>query len=441
MAENAGSRFYDGLRVTADHLSHLQTSLWEAVGDLRQAMGLGCIAWGLRAEGSAAGVSLSPGVAFSPEGMRLSVGTELVIALPEEGAPWILVLQPVNEDREALRLNGLATLVTLRAEAVLVSEEDALSADALAIGLVSLEDGAPVVVQDAALFLTAGHHGHSGAFLQDAAGRWYYDGAPVDGLAELTEQVNALAEAGGTAGPPGPEGPAGPQGDAGPPGPQGPAGAAGAQGEAGATGPAGPQGPAGPEGPTGPAGAQGDVGPAGSRGETGATGATGAAGADGAAGPRGPTGPAGEGLDADWPAVQRIAWRHASTITVSEAVDLLGKVQLGLSSPVADDFADPKAHGAPVQVWFEAMAETSAVTTLPGSVAIEDDLITWAATDPGGAENLMGRGGRLTIRAHVGTLVDRDGRIYSASLGPVLEVEGPRTPGGVFESWVLVGRG
>ncbi len=408
MAENAGSRFFDGLRVTADHLSHLQSSLWEAVGDLRQSMGLGCIAWGLRAEGSAAGVGLSPGVAFSPAGVRLSVGTDLVLALPAEGDPWVLVLQPVNEDREALRLNGLATLVTLRAEALLVSDGTELAEDALVIAQVSLVDGAPEVTQDPALFLAVGHHTHSGAFLQDVAGRWFYDGDPVDGLAELTEQVNELAEAGGAVGPAGPEGPAGPQGDVGPEGP------AGAQGE---VGPAGPEGPPGPEGPAGP---QGEAGPAGAQGEV---------------------GPAGEGLDPDWPAVTKIAWRHASTVTVAEAQELLSTLQIGLSSPVAEEFADPKAHGQPVQVWFEGLAEVGAISSLPGTVTIEEDTIRWEVAEPGGAENLLGRGGRLLIRAHVGTLVDRDGRIYSASLGPVLGVDGPRAPGGVFESWVLVGRG
>ena len=34
MAENAGSRYYEGLRVTADHLQHMQDRLWEAVADI-----------------------------------------------------------------------------------------------------------------------------------------------------------------------------------------------------------------------------------------------------------------------------------------------------------------------------------------------------------------------------------------------------------------------
>ena len=50
MAENAGPRFEEGLRVTADHMRDLQDRLWEAVGDLRLGLGLGHIGWGLRAD-------------------------------------------------------------------------------------------------------------------------------------------------------------------------------------------------------------------------------------------------------------------------------------------------------------------------------------------------------------------------------------------------------
>ena len=57
MADNAGSRFFEGLRVTADHLRHLQDSLWEAVTDLRRTVGLGGIAWGLRIQAGSGGVT------------------------------------------------------------------------------------------------------------------------------------------------------------------------------------------------------------------------------------------------------------------------------------------------------------------------------------------------------------------------------------------------
>ena len=50
MAEDARTIFVDGLRVTADHLQHMQDRLREAVADLRRTVGLGRVAWGLRAE-------------------------------------------------------------------------------------------------------------------------------------------------------------------------------------------------------------------------------------------------------------------------------------------------------------------------------------------------------------------------------------------------------
>ena len=72
MAEDARTQFVDGLRVTSDHLQHLQDRLRDAVLDLRRALGLGKVAWGLRAVLDG-GVALAPGVAFSPSGVRLNI--------------------------------------------------------------------------------------------------------------------------------------------------------------------------------------------------------------------------------------------------------------------------------------------------------------------------------------------------------------------------------
>lgn len=86
------------------------------------------------------------------------------------------------------------------------------------------------------------------------------------------------------------KGEAGPQGIPGADGAQGPKGDPGPQGTPGEKGEAGPQGPRGETGPQGERGLKGDAGPQGVPGEKGADGAKGDTGPRGAAGERGPQG-------------------------------------------------------------------------------------------------------------------------------------------------------
>src|SRR5262245_5624532 len=269
MTDDARTLFVTGLRVTADHLQHAQDRLREAVLDVRRTIGLGRIAWGLRVTGAGDQVRVEPGVAFAPNGVRLAIDTELRLAVPGDG-DWRIVLSAANHDTEALRVSGAPTLVTLTTTAQIdTAGGDPVATEALQIASANKTGGALTVIQDDALFVAMGHHGHSGAHTQDASGRWHFDG-PI---------VEAAAPGGG-----------GPQGDSGPPGPAGPAGPQGERGEAGAAGPAGP---AGPQGESGEAGAAGPAGPAGPQGEPGEAGAAGPAGPPGPQGERGEAGAAG----------------------------------------------------------------------------------------------------------------------------------------------------
>jgi hypothetical protein len=104
MAEDARALFVDGLRVTADHRIHLQDRLREELLDLRRSVGLGRIAWGLRVQaGESAGtVTLAPGVAFTPSGVRLAVDSLLSLEMPDGAGPFPVVLRASDSDREAL---------------------------------------------------------------------------------------------------------------------------------------------------------------------------------------------------------------------------------------------------------------------------------------------------------------------------------------------------
>ena len=68
MADDARSQFVEGLRVTAEHLQHLQDRLRESTLDLRRSVGLSHIAWGLTVSVADGQLRVEPGVAFSPGG-------------------------------------------------------------------------------------------------------------------------------------------------------------------------------------------------------------------------------------------------------------------------------------------------------------------------------------------------------------------------------------
>ena len=113
MTVDAHSRFIDGQRVTSVHLQHLQDRLREGIGDIRSCIGLGRVAWGLRAELNSNEVRVHPGAAFSTSGSRLFIEEETQVSLPADGAPWQVVLRAQNEDIESLRHNGASTVINL----------------------------------------------------------------------------------------------------------------------------------------------------------------------------------------------------------------------------------------------------------------------------------------------------------------------------------------
>ena len=222
MADDAHSQFVDGLRVTADHLQHLQDRLRESVQDLRRTVGLGRVGWGLRVTLVAGKVQIDPGTAFARSGVRLAVDSALSLDLAGVALPARVVARAANTDTTALRVGGTPTLVKLLTSVSLEPDGGpALNDDALLLARVT-QTGAdpPALSQADALFVASGNHAHSGQHVQDEQGRWHYDGP----LLAATQ---------------GATGPAGPQGDPGPAGPTGATGPAGPPGETGAPGSSG----------------------------------------------------------------------------------------------------------------------------------------------------------------------------------------------------------
>jgi hypothetical protein len=294
MANDGRTQFIEGLRVTADHLQHTQDRLREAVQDLRRTVGVGRVGWGLRVTLAKKAITIQPGVAFSASGLRLNIDAAASLDVPAGAGPWRVVLRATESDRETLRLGGTPTLINLVTTPSVEPDGD-IGPDAIVIGTVTKTGAKLEVSPNAAIFAAAGHHSHSGEFVQDEFGNWHYDGPTLAGEMGPRGVPGPAGPAGdpGPAGPPGERGERGDKGDPGPTGAQGPEGALGPEGKQGPSGPAGSAGSQGSQGPKGDPGEPGVAGIKGDKGDPGAAGAKGDKGDPGAAGEKGDKGDSG----------------------------------------------------------------------------------------------------------------------------------------------------
>ena len=432
MTSDPRTTFVEGLRVTPQHLNHLQEVLRQAVLDLRGTLGFGRIAYGLRVSAAGGSVAISPGLAFSAEGLRLELAEGATLPLPDTGT-WRIELQASETDDPDARLGEQPTIWYVQVQVRAVASDAPPTPDSLVVATASNVD-VLVLTQAPGLFLVPSHHGHSGASYQDGEGLWRYDGPEID----IT----------GAVGPAGPQGDAGPPGEAGLQGPPGEAGAAGAQGDPGSQGPQGepgPQGPQGEPGPQGPAGeaggpgapgAPGEAGPQGAKGDPGAQGdpgpqgLRGPTGATGATGPAGPQGAAGIGFDADPVRIVKLNWSPFSAVTLAQAASLLrqGLVFTWLK-PLQPD---------PVKQIGDALVRV--VITGPdqllfhsqGNVTLEAESLMWRSVDN---VDILGRrlvaGSLVHIEIFCDLLLDTEGRAVSGNVGALFGRKGPFAPGGI----------
>src|SRR5678815_4283762 len=98
MADDGRTQFVDGLRVTAEHLQHLQDRLRDGINDIRRTIGLGKIAWGLRVFTGTDQVTITPGVAFAASSARLAIDADRTLPIPAGNGPFRIVLRSVNTD-------------------------------------------------------------------------------------------------------------------------------------------------------------------------------------------------------------------------------------------------------------------------------------------------------------------------------------------------------
>ena len=176
MTTDSQTIFVDGLRVTPQHLMHLQSALQQAVMDVRHTIGTGAVAYGLRLTLDEGTVSLHPGVAFSEAGLRLHVAEVMELALPPDVDLVKVVLVAENSDDPLSRLDDLSTIVYCDTNVVLIGGDADPPTDGLVIGTVDTTVEGLAVEQPPERFVSPSRHAHSGDHYVDEAGVWRYDG-------------------------------------------------------------------------------------------------------------------------------------------------------------------------------------------------------------------------------------------------------------------------
>jgi hypothetical protein len=176
--DEAGTHFLDGMRVSTEHMRHLQQSSVERARQLRSALGGGGVCHGYKVEpGNGGEVRILPGLAFDAQGRPLRLEQAATLPAPQ-GRRWLVAQY---ELRSSLLVNGVPTLladgVQLQARESAPPYDDA----AVAFAEVARSGDAIELLQKGEWYLPPLVHGHRGGFVTDAQGLWRYDGAAVGG--------------------------------------------------------------------------------------------------------------------------------------------------------------------------------------------------------------------------------------------------------------------
>ncbi len=170
-------RFDDGMRVTREHLEHLQEISLAGDIQLREALGAGRVAHGCRVV--AAGpvrVRVEPGFAIDGRLRPLALVESVEVDLPTAGERRVVLAHRLRGD---LLFKGTPTrfvdevVVELR-EAPPPYEDGGVACAVVAVG----DPNASVRLRGEA-YLPAPDHGHTGTFRFGPDQRWRYDGVPL----------------------------------------------------------------------------------------------------------------------------------------------------------------------------------------------------------------------------------------------------------------------
>lgn len=218
-------RVFDGLRITTEHMNHLQGSLHSALQDIRAILGLGRVYYGFEvvAEGGQA-ITVQPGLAFDQQGNRLVCDEPRTLPVsfaPGEDATFVCIKYDQIEDGQ---VEGQFTMVWDSCSVVLRTTMPEVKDNLIAIARLIKSDGGTFAIvgptgqgqgeeaTDAPAEAAEPHAGEitgapeSGAEISAAAGGTGEAATPGETATAATEAPSV--EKGGEAGvAPGPEAP------------------------------------------------------------------------------------------------------------------------------------------------------------------------------------------------------------------------------------------
>lgn len=170
-------KFLDGMRVTIEHMEHLQALWLSAAVQLRKAIGTGKVSYGLKVEPAPGNkVRVGSGLAFDRKGRPLALEEEREVAL-DFGISKTLYLALVYAQRSGVIVSGVPTLVFNEVKIETRTAAPPYTDDAVVFAELRGGDGGAVsVVQRGDWYMPPLDHGHSGEFKLDADMRWRYDG-------------------------------------------------------------------------------------------------------------------------------------------------------------------------------------------------------------------------------------------------------------------------
>lgn len=203
--------FLDGMRISREHLEHLQSYLQLAVLQLRETVGEGKVSHGLKAELEEGNLKVSPGLALDAFGRPLALEKARTIAIPPGDAVQYAVL--AHDLRYGEFFKGFPTIITDHVKlefrdvappyadgAVRFAElRPAPAATATSTSLSATSTApAKLLVQSGAWYLAPLDHGHSGRFVTDAQARMRYDGHPLGVAGAMYDSGFIVIPPGGT---------------------------------------------------------------------------------------------------------------------------------------------------------------------------------------------------------------------------------------------------
>jgi hypothetical protein len=138
-------RVFDGLRITTEHINHVQTAFASGIEDLRQIAGLGRIHSGLAVTVGGGQATVAPGLAFDPLGNRLVFDQPQSVAMDFAAGEQIKYVCAKYETVEDGQVEGQATLL-FDSSSVLVQTDPPKPQDNLVVlaKLVNSPDGIKV---------------------------------------------------------------------------------------------------------------------------------------------------------------------------------------------------------------------------------------------------------------------------------------------------------